>query len=257
MVEEEEVSRKSIQDLVNLAYSCQVTSNVDFDEEQVAALENLSQYCVQVALDTPEVKKKPLKVIYKANEAMHKALVAMCLAQALVNPRRKNRENKHFFINNITIYQQEGNVKFIDFGQAEAHNIQDAIYWEIVEDWKLYYDKDCGGIRALVDEKTNLTGLDNYTRGGDPMYEFARFHRKYKEKVHHQENQSRVAAEDAFRNAVMQSVATEVAKQQLLEGKSPMDIIDSLLNGGDSLRLSKPRKNNNQGSQKRLPYKPD
>ena len=222
---------KDAQELVNLAYGAAIETSVELEEDQRDALVNLNQYCVASALQNPEVVKRPLKVVYKANEGFKQALVALCLAGALVNPRRKLRENKEFFIDNINIFQRPGNVKFIDFGNISPESVQAAVYWEIVEDWKLYNDRERGGIKALVDEKTNLTGLDNYVRGGDPIYEFARFHRKYAEKTNKQAEQSKIAAEDAFRNAVVQSVASEVAKQQLLEGKNPLDIIDSLLNG--------------------------
>ena len=84
--------------------------------------------------------------------------------------------------------------------------------------------------------QTTFIGLDNYIRGGDPLYEFARFHRKYTEKTKLQEEKSKISAQDAFRNAVVQSVATEVTKQQLLAGKNPMEIIDSLLNQAASYR---------------------
>lgn len=57
---------------------------------------NLNQYCVNAALHNPEVIKKPLKVVYKTNEGLKEALVAICLAYSLVNPRRKLRENKEF-----------------------------------------------------------------------------------------------------------------------------------------------------------------
>ena len=236
---EETKTAKDIQELIDLAFSAVIETSVPLENDQLDALENLSQYCVNSALHNPEVIKRPLKVVYKANEALKEALVAICLAYSLINPRRKLRENKEFFEKNITIYQRPGNIKFIDFGQIAPDSVQAAVYWEIVEDWKLYCDKECGGIKALVDEKTNLAGLDNYIRGGDPIYEFARFHRKYTEKTKIQEEKSKISAQDAFRNAVVQSVAAEVTKQQLLEGKNPMEIIDTLLNQASSYQAPK------------------
>lgn len=179
---EETKTEKDIQELIDLAFSAVVQTSVELEDDQLDALENLNQYCVNAALHNPEVIKKPLKVVYKTNEGLKEALVAICLAYSLVNPRRKLRENKEFFDKNITIYQRPGNVKFIDFGEIAPDSVQAAVYWDIIEDWKLYIDRECGGIKALVDEKTNLAGLDNYIRGGDPLYEFARFHRKYTEK---------------------------------------------------------------------------
>ena len=245
---------QDVQELVNLAYSAMIQTSVELEDDQISALENLNQYCVGAVLQSPEVMQKPLKVAYKANEALKEALVAICLSYALVNPRRKLRENKEFFEKNIAIYQRPGNIKYIDFGEISPQSVQAAIYWDIIEDWKLYYDKECGGIKALVDEKTNLTGLDNYVRGGDPSYEFARFHRKYTEKTNIQEEKSKIAAEDAFRNAVVQSVATEVTRQQLLEGKNPMEIIDSLLNQANSYRPKEIERKSQRREQKQIGY---
>ena len=251
---EEDRTAQDIQELVNLTFSASVQTSVDLDDDQIAALENLNQYCVQASLQTPEVMKKPLKVVYKTNEAIKEALVAICLSYALINPRRKLRENKEFFDKNINIFQRPGNVKFIDFGEISPENVQNAIYWEIIEDWKLYYDRECGGIKALVDEKTNLAGLDNYVRGGDPLYEFARFHRKYTEKKRAQEEKSKQAAQDAFRNAVVQSVATEVTRQQLLEGKNPMEIIDSLLSQAENYQAPRLAQRSPSNQQRQIGY---
>lgn len=161
---EETKTEKDIQELIDLAFSAVVQTSVELEDDQLDALENLNQYCVNTALHNPEVIKKPLKVVYKTNEGLKEALVAICLAYSLVNPRRKLRENKEFFDKNITIYQRPGNVKFIDFGEIAPDSVQAAVYWDIIEDWKLYIDRECGGIKALVDEKTNLAGLDNYIR---------------------------------------------------------------------------------------------
>lgn len=46
----------------------------------------------------------------------------------------------------------------------------------------IYRDRNGMGIKTLIDTKTNLVGLPDFSRGGDPVYEFARFHRKYTEK---------------------------------------------------------------------------
>jgi len=37
-----------------------------------------------------------------------------------------------------------------------------------------------------------------------------------------------LAAQDAFRNAMVQQVAVEMTKQQMLEGRNPMELIDML-----------------------------
>lgn len=235
------MNEEDIQNLINQALSCTVTCKIPLSVEQTDALQNLNEYCVNLALQMPEVAKKPLKIIYKSNEEFKTALVAFCLCQSLTNPRRKLRENKEYFEKNITIYQLPNNVKEIDFGEITPENVVEAINWEVLEDWKLYRDNETGGIKALVDEKTNLTGLDTYKCGGDPLYEFARFHRKFTEKENKIAEESRIQAQNAFRSAVIQSVTSEVAKQQLLAGCNPMDIINSLLSQEDELQLPSSR----------------
>ncbi len=247
-------SNRSIQDLVDDAFYAQIQTNVNLDYDQLNALQNLSEYSVQCAIESPEVIKKPLKVIYKANEALTKALVAICLAQALINPRRNVRENKQFFEHNITVTQKENRIKIIDFGNIRPENVQAAIYWDIIEDWKLYFDKNYGGIRSLVDEKTNLVGLPGYRAGGDPMYEFARFHRKFTEKERGIEEETKIAVKRAFQEGVAQTVAIEATKQQLLEGKNPMDIINSLLGNEDK---TPNRIANNQRKSPQISHKPN
>ena len=231
------MSNENEQNLVELALSSTIFSQVPLSEAQLAALQNLNEYCVHIALQNSEVAKNPLKISYKTNEEFKMALVAFCLAYSLINPRRKLVEDKEFFDKNITIYQRADNVKEIDFGDIDPQSVDAAINWEIVEDWKLYRDNERGGIKALVDEKTNLAGLENYKRGGNPLYEFARFHRKLLEKENREAARSKIEAQNAFRNAVISSVASEAAKQQLAEGKSPMDIINSLLKEEDNLEL--------------------
>jgi len=231
---DEQKLQEDIQELITQAISARIETSVPLDDDQLDALQNLNEYCVNIALTNPEVKKRPLKTAYKANEELKTALVAICLSYTLVNPRRKVWENKEFFEKNIVLYQEPDNVKFIDFGNIADETIQTAIGWDIIEDWKLYNDREYGGIKSLIDEKTNLTGLDNYIRGGDRLYEFARFQRKFTEKVRIKEEKQRDAAKIAFHNAVVQSVASEVTKQQLLAGKNPLDIIDNLLNEYDN-----------------------
>jgi len=231
------MNQDDVQNLINQAFTCTIFTKVELDDDQMAALQNLNEYCVNLVLQTPEVARKPLKIMYKTNEEIKIALVAICLSHALTNPRRKMFENKQFFEKNINIYNNKDNTKDIDFGNIDPQNVIEAINWDIIEDWKLYRDREYGGIKALVDEKTHLTGLDGFRRGGDPLYEFARFHRKFTEKENKIAEEGQIEAQNAFRNAVMQSVASEVAKQQLLEGKNPMDIINSLLGQSTKLQL--------------------
>ena len=229
------MKKEDAQNLIDMALQCTVSSLVPLNQEQLDALQNLNEYCVHLALQNPEVVKHPLKIVYKSNEEFKMALVAFCLAYSLTNPRRKLVEDKDFFEKNIAIYHQSNNVKEISFGEIDQQLVIEAINWDIVEDWKLYRDSERDGIRALVEEKTNMLGLEDYKRGGNPLYEFARFHRKFMEKEKRAEYRSKQEMQNAYRNAVISSVTSEVAKQQLLEGKSPVDIINALLKQSDDL----------------------
>lgn len=233
------MKEEDAQNLINMALQCTVSSLVPLAQEQLDALQNLHEYCVHLALKNPEVAKHPLKIVYKTNEEFKMALVSFCLAYSLTNPLRKLVEDKDFFEKNITVYHQHNNVKEIDFGEIEQQTVVGAINWEIVEDWKLYRDSERDGIRALVEEKTDMLGLEDYKRGGNPMYEFARFHRKFVEKEKRAEHKNKQEMQNAYRTAVISSVTSEVAKQQLLEGKNPVDIINALLKQSDDLDIKK------------------
>lgn len=229
------MKEEDVQNLINMALQCTVSSLVPLNQEQLDALQNLNEYCVYTALQNPEVAKDPRKIVYKSNEEFKMALVAFCLAYTLTDPRRKVAQDKNFFEKNITIYHQPNNIKEISFGEIAPQTVVEAISWEIVEDWKLYRDSERDGIRALVEEKTNMLGLEDYKRGGNPLYEFARFHRKFVESEKRVEQKNKQELQNAYRSAVISSVTSEVAKQQLLEGKSPVDVINALLMQGDDL----------------------
>lgn len=220
--------KKLIQSGIDKAVNVNISSDVPFSLEQIEVLEDLNEYCVNQVLSDEEVIFDPRKIPYKANQEMHDALTAMCLSQSLVNPNRKTIENKEFFAHNITIQVPEPGKKAINFGRIETAHVLDAVYPEISEDWKIYRDKKGMGIKALIDEKTNLEGLSNYQRGGDPIYEFARFHRKYTEKERAKENRARESAQEAFRNEMAKTLATKITEQQLLEGRNPMELMEML-----------------------------
>ena len=220
---------KIVDDMISRAINLEIKSDVDFDDEQFDALQSLAEYCVRQVLGDIEVIKDPRKIFYKSSQELKLALIAMCLSQSLNNPYRKASENKEFFNNNITIeLRREDNSRFISFGKINDEHVKDAIFWDIIEDWKIYRDREGFGIKALVDDKTNLIGLKDYERGGDPLYEFARFQRKYTERERKKEEKARESAQEAFRNAMVQTLAVEAAKQQLLEGKNPMDLVELL-----------------------------
>ena len=74
----------------------------------------------------------------------------------------------------------------------------------------------------------NGLDLDEYNAGGCPIYEFARFQRKYHDYKTRKETLGKESAQEAFRNAVAQQVAAQITTQQLLEGKDPMEFVNML-----------------------------
>lgn len=213
-----------IEDAKNVNIECEVP----LAPEKLMQLKGLNAYCVNQVIQEPEVIRDPRKINYYTNQELKLALMAFCLSEALVNADRRNKETREFFAENITVYMKDPHTKKISFGVIENYKVDAAIYNEIIEDWKIYRDREGFGIKALIDNKTNLTGLADYMRGGDPVYEFARFHRKYTEQEHRREEQNRQATEQAFRNGLVQSLAQELSKQQLLEGRNPMEILEMI-----------------------------
>ncbi len=231
--------QQAIHHIIEKAAAVEISSNVPFGYSQLAALKNLHNYCINQVLKDAEVMKDPRKINYMASQEFKIALVALCLSQAMVNPARRNRETREFFIENINIYQTDEHTKMVDFGNIHPADVDASVYPEIIEDWMIYRDREGFGISSLIDEKTRLTGLNGFQRGGDPIYEFARFHRKYTEKERIKEEKSRDSAQEAFRNAVVQSLANEMTRQQLLAGKNPLEILDNLLNSAGKYQPSR------------------
>lgn len=227
MTLKEDKLKQIIDGIIERAVSMKIESNVPFDDEQKSMLEGLNVFCVSHVLNDVEISRDPRKIVYKASEEFKTALTAICLSQALTNPNRRNWETREFFIENIGV-ATEGDVKYLEFGKIEPQNVLDAIHWDVIEDWKIFRDKTGYGIKSLIDEKTNLAGLAGYRGGGDILYEFARFQRKYTEKEKRKEQRARESAQEAFRNGMAHTLAVEMTKQQLLEGKNPMEMLEML-----------------------------
>lgn len=275
-------AQEIVDTIILKAIEVEIQSNVEFDDEQLDALFDLNEYCVNQILHDPEVIRDPRKVFYKASQEMKLALTAIVLTQSLINADRRIFEKKEFFEDNITVSTQKPevirdimrgqsalvqnvpNIKFLSFGEIPAQNVQDAVYWEIINDWKTFRDCSGHGIRTLVDKKTNLTGLNDFKAGGDIIYEFARFQRKYTEKENKKAEIARDKAQDAFRTAMAQTIGSAVANQHLLAGKDPMELMNLLFapnnpkNQKDLMRIgsSKVEKKVEENIQNLLEYNP-
>ena len=84
-----------------------------------------------------------------------------------------------------------------------------------------------------MDKKTFLQGLSTYTRGGHPVYEFARFYRRFMEdklakKAHEQQTIKKIA---------IKSLTDQVIQQQLEKGVSPQHILEHILSDNETTSL--------------------
>ena len=222
-----------IREIIDKASNASILSNILLDTEQLELLHRLNVFCVSQVLDDIETLKDPRKIIYKSNQEMKIALLALCLTRALTNHRSKQKYTKEFFERNINILSDADGTKNVDFGQIEEAEADKALNDEIVFDWMIYRDRHGRGINALIDEKTFSCGLEDFNQGGDPVYEFARFQRKYFEHKHRKELSGRESAQEAFRNTIIQQAAVEIDKQQMLAGQNPMELVNLLFDAKD------------------------
>lgn len=218
----------AINKIVEKACNQQIQSDVALDEEQLELLHQLNIFCVKQVLDDLEVKRDPRKIAYMANQELKVALVALCLSRSLMNPRAPKSYNKEYFEENINIETIESNIKNITFKNISEKEVDKALNIELVCDWMIYRDKEGKGIRALMDEKTFHQDLEDYQKGGSPVYEFARFERKYYEHKQGKDVANKESAQEAFRNAIVKETAAEIARQQLAAGKNPMELVNLL-----------------------------
>ena len=244
-MDKEKLLQQTMEKLIGRAIGSRLTADVPLNAEQMYALDNLNHYCVEQVLGNEEVVRDPRKLAYKSNQELSLALQAICLSQSLIRPHRSYKENRAYFSDNISVTMSEDGTKFISFGKVASDLVQEAIYGSIVEDWKIYRDREGMNIKSLVDVKTNFTGLSGFMRGGNSVQEFARFNRKYFEKEKKKEERAREDLENSMRAAIAQNLFSKMTDQMLEAGKSPQEIMDSLM---DAIEY-KPQKS----SQKSIP----
>lgn len=219
--------------IIDKALNARIESSIDFSFKQLDLIKELNIFCVNQVLNDVEVLRDPRKIIYRTNQELHFALVALALSRTLVNPLSKKSYNKEFLETNISIATGNYKNKIIHYGEIDEEEASAYIYPEIVYDWMLYRDKHGRGINALMDTKTHLNRIESYQRGGDPQYEFARFERQYAEQKCRKESQEKASAQQTFRNAIAHTFATEIAKKQIIEGKDPMEFMNMLFASED------------------------
>lgn len=216
-----------IKKIVDKASNVNIVSDMPFDDTQIILLEELNNLSVQQALADDEVQKDPRKLLYKTNQNFKKALVSLCLTQALVNKRSKGFYTKEYFEENIHVSTTEnGNYKNVEFGNCEEKEILSAINEEMVFDYVLY--SQGRGIEAFSMEKTDCRGVSAFTPGGNQTYEFARF-----EKLYHEEKVRKLAEEKeklqlAFKETFLRELAVGMAQQQLSSNQNIGQLVSSI-----------------------------
>ena len=135
---------------------------------------------------------------------------------------------KEFFENNIYVESPFSDIVSLRFENIEEEIVQKAINSELIFDWMIYRDDEGRGIYTLINEKLNGFSLNEFNAGGCPIYEFARFQRKYNEYKKRKETKNKESTQEAFRNAVAQQIANQITTQQLLAGKDPLEFVDIL-----------------------------
>ena len=222
-----------------------IQTKIPLSEEALALLQKLNTFAHYQKANDYEVQCMPAKAIYKVNEELKLALIALMTTCSLLDPKREGWETEKFFEREIKIIQRSSTQKYIDFGKIRPFLIQNFLIPEIVDDWILYRDVAGDGIHALVDRKTALQGLPSYSRGGDPVYEFSRFYRKFME----DKIAKKTATQNDFKKIAMKTLTEQLIGQQLAAGHSAQDILDRIMNDDlltigspDSDKLLLPRK---------------
>ena len=203
-----------------------IQTKVPLTEDALFLLQRLNTFAHYQKANDYEVQCMPAKAIYKVNEELKLALVALMTTCSLLDPKREGWENEKFFEKEIKIIQRNSSQKYIDFGHIRPFLIQNFLIPEIVDDWILYRDVAGDGIHALVDRKTALQGLPTYARGGSPVYEFSRFYRKFME----DKIAKKKASQDDFKKVAMKTLTEQLIQQQLEAGHSAQDILDRIMN---------------------------
>ncbi|MBQ4472512.1 MAG: hypothetical protein II942_04665 [Alphaproteobacteria bacterium] len=213
---------------------------------QFQILSILNQFAIHQARYNPEVQRFPAKMIYKVNDELKMALVALLTTCSLLDPTRNGEEAQKFFEEQVKITQDLNGNKTIQFGKIRPDLVEHALIPEVVDDWILYRDVNGDGIHALMDRKTHLQGLATYARGGHPVYEFARFYRRFMEdKIAKSQR-----AKEKAKEIALKSLTDQVIQRQLNNGYSPQQLLENLMQEGtDALFIE------SEPALKRLPKK--
>lgn len=234
MDNKEKILINEIQKIVDKVAGRKIKTNVFLTPRQLDIISQLNEFSTNKILSDDEVERDPRKIAYKTNQELKIAMISLCLSIALMNHRSKNKYTKEFFEDNIFIESENNDTLNIRFENIEEKIVDNAINPELIFDWMIYRDNEGRGIFSLINEKVcDISDLNDYSTGGDAVYEFARFQRKYHTYKKKKETKSKESAQEAFRNAVAQQVAVQITSQQLLSGKDPMEFVNMLFSKPD------------------------
>ena len=207
--------------------------SVPLSNEQMSLIALLNDFAIHQAEYNDEVRQFPAKMMYKVNYELKMALVALLTTCSLLDPLRNGNETQQFFDRQVKIVQDEQGRKIIDFGVIRPKLVQNSLIPEVVDDWILYRDVNGDGIHALMDRKTYLQGLPSYLRGGHPVYEFARFYRRFME----DKISKKIREKEKVKEIAVKSLTDQVIQQKLEAGHSPNKILESILSDDENFLL--------------------
>ena len=203
----------------------QLITSVPLTDEQMRLIYLLNDFAIHQAEYDKEVQCFPAKMLYKVNDELKLALVALLTTCSLLDPKRHGNEAQKFFEDQIKIIQNQKKQKVIDFGTIRPQLVQQSLIPEIIDDWILYRDVNGDGIHALMDRKTNLQGLATYARGGHPVYEFARFYRRFME----DKLAKQLKEKQTLKEIAIKSLTDQVIQHQLANNHSPQMLLENIL----------------------------
>ncbi len=209
----------------NKAQAKQLLTSVPLTNAQMHFISLLNDFSIHQAEYDPEVRQFPAKMMYKVNDELKLALIALLTTCSLLDPKRHRNEAQKFFEDQIKIIQDADDNKVIDFGSIRPELVQQSLIPEVIDDWILYRDVNGDGIHALMDRKTYMQGLSTYERGGHPVYEFARFYRRFME----DKLAKKLQETNRVKEIALKSLTDQVIQQQLANGQSPQQLLEHII----------------------------
>ncbi len=218
--------QNEIDKIIKMASDVEIISNIPFNEMQLALLRELNYHAATQTLYDDEVERDPRKILYKTNQNLKKAVVALCLTQVLINKRSKGYYTKEYFEENIEVKTINVGLKQINFCRCEDDEILSAINEEKVFDWILYCQGR--GINAFSQEKTDCRGVEGFVPGASSTYEFARFQNLHNEQQRRKNAIEKEKLQLEFKQTFMKELAAGLAKQQLEQNPNVMELVASV-----------------------------